>query len=199
MSSFSGHLEALIKELTRLPGMGQKSASRIAFHILSMQLGDVKRLSELIVTLKEMVRSCEICGGISDSERCHICSDHARDRSVICVVEKQKDALTIEKSGAFKGTYHVLGGVISPLDGIGPDDLSFNALSARCSKGEVKQLVAALNPTVEGDATTLYLARIMKPLNVRVLRIARGLPVGADIDYTDSATIARSISDSVEI
>jgi recombination protein RecR len=199
MPAFSGFLDSLTKELMKLPGMGHKSASRIAFHILSMDKHDVQRLADSLVALKENVRDCTICGSISDGDVCPVCADPARDTSVICVVEKQKDALTIEKTGAFKGLYHVLGGVISPLDGVSPDDLSFEKLLSRCKNGGVKQLLAALNPTIEGDATVLYCAHIMKPLHIKVLRIARGLPVGADIDYTDSATIARSISDSVEV
>jgi recombination protein RecR len=199
MPAFSGYLESLTKELMKLPGMGHKSASRIAFHVLSMDSGDVRRLADSLVALKENVRECAVCGGISDGDICPVCADPARDKSVICVVEKQKDALTIEKTGAFKGLYHVLGGVISPLDGVSPDDLSFEKLLSRCKEGGVRKILTALNPTIEGDATVLYCAQILRPLDIKVLRIARGLPVGADIDYTDSATIARSISDSVEV
>jgi recombination protein RecR len=199
MAQFSQYLDALIRELGKLPGMGTKSASRVAFHLLTVDERDVKRLAEAMIALKEKIRTCQICGGISDDDVCSICSDPAREKSIICVVEKQKDALTIEKTGAFKGRYHVLGGVLSPLDGISPDDLNIKRLVERCTEDHVKELLVAVNPTIEGDATTLYLAKVVKPLHVRMKRIARGLPVGADIEYADSATIARSISDSVDV
>jgi recombination protein RecR len=199
MAQFSQYLDALIRELGRLPGMGTKSASRVAFHLLTVDERDVRRLADALIALKEKIRTCQVCGGISDNDICSICDDPTRDKSVICVVEKQKDALTIEKTGAFKGRYHVLGGVISPLDGISPDDLNIKKLITRCTEDHVKELLVAVNPTIEGDATTLYLAKVVKPLHIKIMRIARGLPVGADIEYADSATIARSISDSVEV
>jgi recombination protein RecR len=199
MANFSNYLDALVREMMKLPGMGPKSASRIAFHLLSVDEREVRRLAESMVALKEKIRTCVICGGISDAEHCSICEDTTRDKTVICVVEHQKDALTIEKSGAFRGRYHVLGGMISPLDGIGPDDLNLESLSGRCARDGVREILVALNPTVEGDATTLYLGKLLKGAGVRVMRIARGIPIGADIDYADSATIARSISDRIEI
>ena len=199
MAQFSQYLDTLIRELGRLPGMGTKSASRVAFHLLTVDEREVKRLADAMIALKEKIKTCIVCGGSSDNDVCSICDDPSREKSIICVVEKQKDALTIEKTGAFKGRYHVLGGVISPLDGISPDDLNIKKLVERCAEDHVKELLVAVNHTIEGDAATLYLARVVKPLHVRIMRIARGLPVGADIDYADSATIARSISDSVEI
>jgi len=199
MAQFSQYLDALIRELGHLPGMGTKSASRVAFHLLTVDERDVKRLADAMIALKEKIRTCAVCGGISDGDICSICDDPTREKSIICVVEKQKDALTIEKTGAFKGRYHVLGGVLSPLDGISPDDLNIKKLVERCAEDHVTELLVAVNPTIEGDATTLYLAKVVKPLHVKIMRIARGLPVGADIEYADSATIARSISDSVEV
>ncbi len=199
MAQFSNYLDALVRELTRLPGMGTKSASRIAFHLITMDDADVKRLASTIVDLKERIKTCELCGGISDDQRCSICEDPARDKGILCVVQSQKDALTIEKTGVFKGRYYVLGGVISPLDGIGPEELKLPRLVDRCRESGVKDVLVAVNPTIEGDATTLYIAKMLKPLDIRVKRIARGIPLGADIEYADSATIARSISDSVDV
>lgn len=199
MAQFSNYLDALVRELTRLPGMGTKSASRIAFHLITMDESDVRRLAASIVELKEKIKTCEICGGISDASRCSICEDPARDKRTLCVVQSQKDALTIEKTAAFRGKYHVLGGVISPLDGIGPDEINIPRLVERCRENGVTDVLVAVNPTIEGDATTLYIAKILKPLGVRAKRIARGIPLGADIEFADSATIARSISDSVDV
>jgi recombination protein RecR len=199
MAHFSQYLDALVREFMKLPGMGVKSASRIAFHLLSMSDADVRRLSHAIVELKEKIMTCSVCGGISDAECCSICEDPSRDTKTICVVKGQKDALTIEKTGVFRGRYHVLGGVISPLDGIGPDELHLDRLVIRCREDGVTKVLVAVNPTIEGDATTLYIARMLKPAGIRVMRIARGIPIGADIEYADSATIARSISDSIEV
>lgn len=149
--------------------------------------------------LKKNIRSCTICGGISDGEVCSLCSDPGREKQVICVVEEQGDVLSIEKTGAFRGQYHVLGGLISPLDGIGPEDLNIRSLVDRCKDDVVKEVIIATNPTVEGDATSLYLSRELKPSGVTLMRIAHGLPVGADIEFADSATIAQSLKDRVKI
>lgn len=194
-----GHLEAVIRELSRLPGIGPKSASRIAFHLLKIPLEGVQNLAKAILDLKQNVRSCSLCGGIAETEICSICADATRDRGLLCVVEEGRDMLTIEKTGAFRGLYHVLGGVISPLDGVGPEDLRVRELLDRCSGGEVRELILATNPTVEGDATSLYIAKLVKPLGVRVMRIAHGLPVGADLEFADSMTIAKSIAGRVEM
>lgn len=199
MAVSSRYLDAAVRELSRLPGIGPKSASRVAFHLLKMSPSDVRRLAETIIDLKEKISSCPECGGLSDGGVCSICADPLREKKVLCVVEEQKDLLTIERTGVFRGRYHVLGGLISPLDGVGPDDLSFPKLVERLRPGEVAEILVALNPTVEGDATALYLAKLVKELHVKVMRMARGLPVGAEIEYADSATIATSISDRVEI
>lgn len=198
MSSSSSYLDALVRELARLPGVGAKSASRLAFHILKMDRNDVVRLSKSLVELKDNIRSCSLCGGISDADICHICSDTERDQGIICVVGEARDIITIEKTGEFRGLYHSLNGLISPLDGIGPSDLNIPALLKRCSGGTVNEVILALNQTIEGDATSMYIFGIISPLGIKVTRIARGLPVGADLEFSDSATIAKSIKGRVD-
>ncbi len=193
------HLDSVIRELSRLPGIGPKSASRLAFHILKMPSAEVLNLTTAITELRVNVRSCEICGSIAESERCGVCEDGSRDRTMICVVESAKDVITIEKTGEYNGLYHVLQGVISPLDGIGPEDLTMHALIDRCGGGAVREVIVATNPTVEGDATALYIARLIKPLGIRVMRIAHGLPVGSDLEFADSATIAKSLGGRIEL
>ncbi len=199
MGGPSIYLDALIKEFSRLPGIGPKSAARLAFYILKASNEEVERLTKAIGELKKNISFCEICGGISDGHVCAICSDENRDRGVICVVEEARDVLTIEKSMEFRGLYHVLKGVISPLDGIGPDDLNIASFLKRCENEAVKEIVIATNPTIEGDATTLYLVRILKPLGIKVMRIAHGLPAGSNLEFADSATIAKSLAGRIEI
>lgn len=195
----SRYLEALINEFSKIPGMGPKSASRAAFHVLKMKESDVKRFAAALVDIKEKIMECTVCGGISDSEICPVCSDPLRDSSLLCVVEEEKDILTIEKIRLFRGKYHVLKGVISPLDGIGPDELRIKELYARCAAGAVREIILATNPTIEGDATSLYLTKKLKEMNIKVMRIARGLPVGGELDFADTATIARSFDERIEI
>ncbi|MBN2434435.1 MAG: recombination protein RecR [Spirochaetes bacterium] len=199
MHSPSEYLEALIQELGKLPGIGSKSASRAAFHILEMNETSVNRLLGTITALRDNVRECTICGGISDTDICSICSNTARNRRIICVVEDKKSVLTIEKTGTFNGLYHILGGVISPLDGIGPENIRFSELRRRCESEDIEEVIMATNPTIEGDATVLYCVKLLKPLNIKVMRLARGLPVGADIDFTDIATISKSMSERHEV
>ncbi len=194
-----GTLEALIRELSRLPGIGPKSASRLAFHLIKASPEDAAGLARAIVECKSSITACTVCGAIAEGGLCPVCAEATRDQSVICVVENPRDVLTIERTGEFQGLYHVLGGVISPLDGIGPDELSVRGLVDRCTKGAVRELIIATNPTIEGDATGLYLARLLKPLGIRVMRIAHGLPVGADLEYADSMTVAKSIAGRVEM
>jgi recombination protein RecR len=194
----SDYLDALVREFSRIPGMGPKSASRAAFHVLSMKRDDVERFSRALLAVKDHIRDCALCGGIADVEICPICADSNRDRSLICVVEDRRDVLTIERTRAFRGLYHVLGGVIAPLDGVGPDDLRIAELLNRCD-GSVREVVIATNPTLEGDATALYITAELKKRGVRVMRISRGLPVGGDLEFSDSATVARSIDERVEI
>jgi len=199
MSKPSKYLEALIKEFSRLPGIGHKSASRLAFHILKASDAEVENLSKAILELKKNIKSCKICGGISEGDHCSICMDETRNIEIICVVEEAKDILTIEKTAEYNGLYHVLGGVLSPLNGVGPEDLNLKALMERNANNIVKEIILAMNPTIEGDATNLFLAKIIKPLGIRVMKIALGLPVGSNLEYADSATIASSLSGRVEI
>ncbi len=189
----SKFLENCIHELSKLPGIGSKSASRIAFFLLKTPKANVDALIGAIQQLKENIRYCEVCGGISDEAVCSVCSDYERDRNTLCVVEEPEDMLSIEKSGAFNGMYHVLGGVISPLDGIGPEELSIHKLVERCKSG-IKEVIIATNPTIEGDATALYIASLLKPLGIKVMRIAHGLPVGSDLEFVDAPTLAKSIT-----
>jgi recombination protein RecR len=194
----SSYLEVLIRKFSKLPGIGPKSASRLAFHILSMETVEVESLAAAMIDLKRNTYTCSVCGGIADGDECAICRDDARDRGLICVVEDAKDVLTIEGTGGYRGLYHVLAGLISPLDGIGPENLNIRTLVGRCGGG-VREVILALNPSVEGDATALYLAQIVNPLGVTVSRIAHGLPVGADIEFADNATILKSLEGRVKM
>jgi len=191
---FEAPIQRLIDELSRLPGIGQKSAQRLAFHLLTVEEVDARRLAEAIVTMREQVRLCQRCFNVTDSAECSICRDLRRDSSVVCVVERAQDIVVVEKTGEFRGRYHVLGGAISPIEGIGPEQLRMRELVARTAAEEVKEVIVATNPTVEGDTTALYIARILKPLGVRVSRLASGLPVGGDLDYADEITLGRALS-----
>lgn len=195
----SAYLEAIIKKFSKLPGIGPKSASRIAFHILGMTREEVEGMARSMVELKANIFACRLCGGIADGEICPICQDPARDRALLCVVEDAKDVITIEGTGEFRGLYHVINGLISPLDGVGPDDLNIGPLVEKCRGDSVREVILALNPSVEGDATSLYIARLVNPLGVTVTRIAHGLPVGADLEFADTATIIKSIEGRVKI
>ncbi|HBT19771.1 MAG TPA: recombination protein RecR [Peptococcaceae bacterium] len=185
-------LARLVEELNKLPGIGPKTAQRLAFHILGGTLEDAEKLAEAILDAKRKIKNCSICGNFTDDDPCRICRSPHRDQSIICVVENARDVAAIERSREFKGLYHVLGGVISPVDGIGPDNLTIDKLLKRVEKGSVKEVVVATNPTVEGEATALYLSRILKPLGVNVTRLAHGIPVGGDLEYTDEVTLARA-------
>ncbi|MCP4132555.1 MAG: recombination protein RecR [bacterium] len=199
MNRPSSYLDALVREFSRLPGIGSKSASRLAFHILKMPLVEVESLAAAIVELKQNISVCRLCGGISDGELCSICGDETRDRETICIIEEAKDVFTIDATGEYTGLFHVLMGVISPLDGIGPEELNIASLIHRCEKETIRELIIALNPTIEGDATSLYLARQLQPLGIKVTRIAHGLPVGSDLEFVDTATIVKSIEGRSEI
>jgi recombination protein RecR len=199
MNTSSFYLDALIREFSKLPGIGPKSAARLAFHILKLPLPEVERLSKAVLELKQNITFCKKCGGISDSDICSICQDVNRERDIICVVEEARDILTIESSRGYNGVYHVLKGVISPLDGIGPEDLNIPSFIERCSNENIKEVIIATNPTIEGDATTLYIARELKPLGIKVMRIAHGLPVGSNLEFADSATIIKSMEGRVEV
>jgi recombination protein RecR len=189
---FDGVVGDLIEELGRLPGVGPKSAQRIAFHLLAADPADVRRLVAAIADLKEKVRFCDLCGNVTEDQRCRICRDPRRDPTVLCVVEEAKDIVAIERTREFRGRYHVLGGAISPIDGIGPDDLRVRELMARLGDGEVTELILATDPNLEGEATAAYLARLVKPMGLRVTRPASGLPVGGDLEYADEITLGRA-------
>ena len=189
---YEGIIQDLIDELGRLPGVGPKSAQRIAFHIIQSDRVDVTRLAEVLKTVKERVKFCLICGNISEEELCKICRDPRRDKTSICVVEESKDVLAIEKTREFKGTYHVLGGAISPIDGVGPENLRIKELMSRLSETTIGEIIIATDPNLEGEATATYLTRLIKPLGIKVSRLASGLPVGGDLEYADEITLGRA-------
>ena len=189
---YDGIIQELIDEFGRLPGIGPKSAQRIAFHILQTQNFDVTRLAELLTDVRERVRFCEVCGNITEQERCAICRDPRRDETLICVVEEPKDVVAIERTRQFRGLYHVLGGAISPIDGIGPDDLSIPQLMQRLASGEVAEVILATDPNLEGEATAAYLSRLLTAIEVPVSRLASGLPVGGDLEFADEITLGRA-------
>ncbi|WP_067968173.1 recombination mediator RecR [Nocardiopsis trehalosi] len=189
---YEGAVQNLIDELGRLPGVGPKSAQRIAFHLLAAETADVKRLVHALVEVKERVRFCAVCGNVAEESECRICRDPRRDTAVICVVEESKDVVAIERTREFRGRYHVLGGAISPIEGIGPDDLRIKDLMTRLSDGQITELILATDPNLEGEATATYLARLVKPLGMKVTRLASGLPVGGDLEYADEVTLGRA-------
>ena len=191
---YEGMVQDLIDELGRLPGVGPKSAQRIAFHILGADPEDVQRLADTLREVKEKVRFCSICGNVAETEQCRICLDPRRDLTVLCVVEESKDVVAIEKTREFRGRYHVLGGAISPIEGIGPDDLRIRELIARLSDGTIVEVILATDPNLEGEATATYLARMITPLGVQVSRLASGLPVGGDLEYADEVTLGRAFA-----
>ncbi|MBN2169444.1 MAG: recombination protein RecR [Actinobacteria bacterium] len=199
MVLYAEPLENLIEQLCKLPGVGPKSAERLAFFLLSIPKEDAARLAEAILDLKERIHFCRICFNISEGDVCSICSDSRRDASTVCVVEEPKDILAVEKTGAFKGKYHVLGGAISPIDGIGPEELRFRELVQRLGQREVREIIVATNPNAEGEATAVYLSGLVRPLGVKVTRIASGLPVGGDLEYADEVTLGRAIEGRKEL
>ena len=200
MQYSSALLEAVITELTRLPGLGRKSAQRIAFHLLRSPENDAKRLAQAIVDLKAKVEDCRICGNVTETQPCAICADSRRDNTVICVVEQPMDVLAIERTGEFRGSYHVLKGALSPIDGIGPEQLKLSELIDRVKSGGVVEVIVATNPTAQGEATALYIARLLQNTpGLRVTRIARGVPMGSDLEFSDQVTLARALSGRKEI
>ena len=192
-------LDRLITQLSRLPGVGKKSAGRIAYHLLKADKDYVQRLARTIGELQDTIKQCSVCGNYTEQEPCPICSNPARDRSIICVVEQPQDVHTIEQTGEFNGLYHVLGGAINPLEGVGPDRLSIGALMRRIAEGGISEVILATNPTVEGDTTALYLHRMLKERRVSVSRLASGLPVGGDLEYADRSTLARSFKSRTQM
>ncbi|MEX1079599.1 MAG: recombination mediator RecR [Homoserinimonas sp.] len=189
---YEGIIQELIDELGRLPGIGPKSAQRIAFHILQTESFDVSRLAQVLTEVREKVRFCEICGNVSEQDTCAVCRDPRRSVTTICVVEEAKDVVAIERTREFRGLYHVLGGAISPIDGIGPDDLRIRQLMQRLADGSVTEVIIATDPNLEGEATATYLSRLLMHLGLRVTRLASGLPVGGDLEYADEVTLGRA-------
>jgi recombination protein RecR len=189
---YEGAVQELIDELGRLPGVGPKSAQRLAFHILEADPQDMKRLVDAITTVKERVKFCTVCGNVTEQELCNICRDPRRDPSVICVVEESKDVLAVERTRSFRGRYHVLGGAINPIAGVGPEQLRIRELLTRLNDGAIQEIIIATDPNLEGEATATYLARMLKSIGITVTRLASGLPVGGDLEYADAVTLGRA-------
>ena len=199
MQTYTGPISRLIEEFSKLPGVGRKTAQRLAFHVINMNMNDVEALSKAIVDAKKEIRYCSVCYNITDKAVCSMCSNKNRDDSIICVVEDPRDVAAMEKTKEFNGKYHVLNGVISPMDGIGPDMIRIKELIQRLSNQDVKEIIMATNPTIEGEATAMYIARLLKPIGIKVTRIAHGLPVGGDLEYADEVTITKALEGRREI
>ncbi len=193
MSFFPPSLENLIDKFASLPGIGKKSAQRLAFHMLSLPDGEAQSFAVAIIEAKSSVHCCPVCQNLTDGELCSICDDSRRDRSVICVVAEPRDVLSFERSREYKGLYHVLHGVMSPMNHIGPDDLKISELMLRVAEGEIHEVIMATNPDTEGDTTAMYISRLIKPFNVKVSRLAYGIPVGSNLEYADDATLTRAL------
>lgn len=199
MKHYPRPLSKLIEELSKLPGIGGKSAQRLAFYILSMDEKEAKGIAEAITIAKDKMKYCSICGNISEDETCSLCKDQSRDNSVICVVEHPKDIYAMERIKEFHGQYHVLNGTISPMDGIGPDDINLKSLILRLSDEAIKEVVIATNPNIEGEATAMYIARLIKPAGIKVSRIAHGIPVGGELEYADEVTLSKALEGRREL
>jgi recombination protein RecR len=199
MPDYAEPLARLIQEFKRLPGIGQKSAQRLAFHVLRVSRDDAERLAQALLDVKDKLGLCEVCHNVSDSDLCPFCRDSARDQSVICVVEEPHNVIPIETTRQYSGLYHVLHGAISPLRGIGPEQLKIHGLLRRLESGQVKEIILATNPTVEGEATAAYLSRLLKPLGVKVTRIAMGIPVGSDLEFADEVSLTKSFENRREL
>ena len=196
---FAPPLENLIRELSKLPGIGGKTAQRLAFHILSLPEGQANALAGAITNAKATMKYCSVCGNLTDSDPCDICSDDQRDRSTICVVENARDVAAMERMREYHGLYHVLHGAISPVEGIGPEDINLKQLIVRLQDSEVQELILATNPTIEGEATAMFAARLIRPSGIKVTRIAHGIPVGGDLEYTDEVTLSRAMDGRQEL
>ncbi|MCQ2552079.1 MAG: recombination mediator RecR [Clostridia bacterium] len=199
MKYYAKPLNRLISELSKLPGIGGKSAQRLAFHILSLSDSEAKELSDAIMDAKTNMRYCSVCGNLTDKDICDVCSDTTRDKSTICVVESPKDVSAMERIKEYNGLYHVLNGAISPMDGIGPEDINLRSLIVRLQNEDVKELILATNPTIEGEATAMYIAKLVKPAGIKVTRIAHGLPVGGDLEYADEVTLSKAMEGRREL
>ncbi len=196
---YEGPIQDLIDELARLPGIGPKSAQRLAFYLVKAPDEDAKRLADVVLAAKERITFCRECGNVAEGELCRVCRDPGRDATVLCVVEERKDAATIERAGIVKGRYHVLGGAISPLDGVGPEDLRVQELLDRVERHGVTEVILATNPNLEGNATAMYVGALLKPLGVRATRLASGLPVGGDLEYPDEVTLSQALEGRREL
>ena len=190
---YEGPIQDLIEELSRLPGIGPKSAQRLAFHLVKAPADDARRLAESITRAKDRMRFCRECGNVSEEDLCRICRDPGRDLHVLCVVEEPKDVAAVEKAGVIKSRYHVLGGAISPLEGVGPDDLRVRELLERVERDQITEVILATNPNLEGNATAMYVAALLKPAGIKVTRLASGLPVGGDLEYADEITLGQAL------
>lgn len=199
MKQYPKPLAKLINELSKLPGIGTKSAQRLAFHILALEDREAGQLAEAITTAKREMKYCSVCGNLTDEDPCAICSDPSRREDVICVVESPRDVMAMERIKEFNGLYHVLHGVISPMEGIGPEDINLKSLIQRLQAGDVKELIIATNPNIEGEATAMYIARLIKPAGIKVTRIAHGIPVGGDLEYADEVTLLKSLEGRREL
>ena len=199
MNYYSAPITKLIEALSKLPGVGSKTAQRLTFYLLNMPEKEVEDLAKAIVYAKRSVKYCTVCCNITDSEKCEICSNPNRDHSIICVIEDPKDVAALERTREFKGLYHVLHGAISPMDGVGPDDIKIRELLARLKDEEIKEIIIATNPNIEGEATAMYISRLIKPLDIKVTRIAHGVPVGGDIEYADEVTLMKALEGRREI
>lgn len=199
MNLYAVPIAKLIEEFEKLPGIGHKTAQRLAFHVLNSPVAEVEELADALTDARKKVRYCSICSNISDNELCPVCSNDRRDRSLICIVEDPKDVVAMEKTREYKGVYHVLHGVISPIDGIGPNEIRIKELLERLKDAEVKEVILATNPNVEGEATAMYISKILKPLEIRTTRIAHGIPVGGNLEYTDEVTLLKALEGRREI
>lgn len=193
MRQYPKPLEILINELSKLPGIGGKTAQRLAFHILSLDEKEVGQLASAMTNAKEQMKYCSVCGNLTDTDPCRICSDASRRQDIICVVENPRDVMAMERIREYNGQYHVLHGVISPMEGIGPEDINLKSLITRLQANDVKELIVATNPNIEGEATAMYIARLIKPAGIKVSRIAHGIPVGGDLEYADEVTLLKSL------
>lgn len=199
MKQYPRPLAVLVNELGKLPGIGNKTAQRLAFHILSLDDKEAEQLAQSILTAKKEMRYCSICGNLTDKDPCAICSDASRDASTICVVESPRDVMAMERIREYQGLYHVLHGAISPMDGVGPEDINLMSLIKRLQENDVKELIIATNPNIEGEATAMYIARLIKPSGIKVSRIAHGIPVGGDLEYADEVTLLKAMEGRREL
>ncbi len=199
MPNFVAPVAKLIEEFSKLPGIGRKTAQRLAFHILNSNTDEAESLAQAIIEAKRKVKYCSVCSNITDIDPCHICTSHKRDKSMICVVEDPRDVAAMERTKDFNGLYHVLHGAISPMEGIGPDDIKIKELLKRLQTDEVKEIILATNPNIEGEATSMYISKLVKPMGIKVTRIAHGIPVGGDLEYADEITISKALEGRREL